>query len=80
MNHRTQRSSDVTQGYIHFAGEELVESANRIEHAILEHAGMVESKKGLDAQLVLALRSLSDEEKRLLLFGIMNEKGVGNEG
>lgn len=74
------RSADVTQGYLHFGADELLEPATRIERAILEHAGLVESKKGLDAQLVLALRSLSDEEKRLLLFGIMNEKGVGNEG
>ncbi|EGK0718805.1 integrase family protein [Salmonella enterica] len=80
MNHRTMRSADVTQGYLHFGADELLEPATRIERAILEHAGLVESKKGLDAQLVLALRSLSDEEKRLLLFGIMNEKGVGNEG
>lgn len=80
LNHRTMRSADVTQGYLHFSADELMEPASRIEHAILEHAGLIESKKGLDAQLISALGSLSDEEKRRLLFGIMNEKEVDNEG
>ncbi len=44
MNHRTMRSADVTQGYLHFGADELLEPASRIERAILEHAGLVESK------------------------------------
>ena len=64
------RSADVTQGYLHFSADELMEPATRIEQAILEHAGMVESKKSLDAKLMLALEGLSEEEKRRLIFDL----------
>ncbi|EPI5015718.1 tyrosine-type recombinase/integrase [Klebsiella oxytoca] len=70
LNHRTMRSADVTQGYLHFSADELMEPATRIERAILEHAGMVESKKSLDAKLLLALEGLSEEEKRRLIFDL----------
>ncbi|HDU1494800.1 integrase family protein [Klebsiella pneumoniae] len=70
LNHRTMRSADVTQGYLHFSADELMEPATRIERAILEHAGMVESKKSLDAKLMLALEGLSEEEKRRLIFDL----------
>lgn len=70
LNHRTMRSADVTQGYLHFSADELMEPATRIEQAILEHAGMVESKKSLDAKLLLALEGLSEEEKRRLIFDL----------
>lgn len=70
LNHRTMRSADVTQGYLHFSADELMEPATRIERAILEHAGMVESKKTLDAKLLLALEGLSEEEKRRLIFDL----------
>ncbi|MBA0208183.1 tyrosine-type recombinase/integrase [Pectobacterium brasiliense] len=70
LNHRTMRSADVTQGYLHFGADELMEPASRIERAILEHAGMVESKKSLDAKLLLALEGLSEEEKRRLIFDL----------
>ncbi|EMD6869572.1 tyrosine-type recombinase/integrase, partial [Shigella sonnei] len=75
MNHRTMRSADVTQGYLHFGADELLEPASRIERAILEHAGLVESKKSIDAQLLSALESMSDSEKRALLFSIVNSNG-----
>lgn len=68
MNHRTMRSADVTQGYLHFGADELLEPASRIERAILEHAGLVESKKSIDAQLMAVLNNLSEEEKRKLIF------------
>ncbi|HFI9183420.1 integrase family protein [Escherichia coli] len=74
MNHRTMRSADVTQGYLHFGADELLEPASRIERAILEHAGLVESKKSIDAQLLSALEGMSDDEKRRLLFAIVQEK------
>lgn len=70
LNHRTMRSADVTQGYLHFSADELMEPATRIERVILEHAGMVESKKTLDAKLLLALEGLSEEEKRRLIFDL----------
>lgn len=68
LNHRTMRSADVTQGYLHFSADELMEPASRIERAILEHAGMVESKKFLDERLLSVLGNLNDEEKRKLIF------------
>ncbi|EOK0282091.1 tyrosine-type recombinase/integrase [Escherichia coli] len=73
MNHRTMRSADVTQGYLHFGADELLEPASRIERAILEHAGLVESKKSIDAQLLSALESMDDDEKRQLIFKIINK-------
>lgn len=75
MNHRTMRSADVTQGYLHFGADELLEPASRIERAILEHAGLVESKKSIDTQLLSVLESMSDSEKRALLFSIVNSNG-----
>ncbi|MEQ9970318.1 site-specific integrase [Pectobacterium carotovorum] len=76
MNHRTLRSADVTQGYLHFGADELQEPAKKIEHAILEHAGLVERKKGIDANLMMALVPLSDEEKRQLIFELTNRHGM----
>lgn len=68
LNHRTMRSSDVTQGYLHFSADELMEPATRIERAILEHAGKIESKKSIDLRLFSVLERLNDEEKRKLIF------------
>ena len=62
------RSSDVTQGYLHFSADELMEPATRIERAILEHAGKIESKKSIDLRLFSVLERLNDEEKRKLIF------------
>ncbi|WP_045447784.1 tyrosine-type recombinase/integrase [Citrobacter sp. S-77] len=76
MNHRTMRSADVTQGYLHFGADELLDPASRIERAILEHAGLVESKKSIDAQLIAALSNLSEEEKRKLIFSLSKKKVV----
>lgn len=74
MNHRTMRSADVTQGYLHFGADELLEPATRIERAILEHAGLIESKRDINTQLMSVLASLSEEEKRELIFAISNDK------
>lgn len=80
MNHRTLKSADVTQGYLHFGADELLEPATRIERAILEYSGIVESKKNLDAKLLLAMGELSDDEKRSLIFTISkNIKASPNE-
>ena len=74
LNHRTMRSADVTQGYLHFSADELMEPASRIERAILEYAGLIESKKDINTQLMSALANLSEEEKRKLIFAISNDK------
>lgn len=70
LNHRTMRSADVTQGYLHFGADELMEPAMRIEKSILEHSGLLESKKSIDAQLESVLGTLTDEQKRKVIFSI----------
>ncbi|HHR8283750.1 TPA: tyrosine-type recombinase/integrase [Salmonella enterica subsp. enterica serovar Muenchen] len=78
MNHRTARSADVTQGYLHFGADELQESAEKVECFILEKAGLIESRRGLDSQLYAALDSLSDDEKRKIIFDVLNkDKNAG---
>lgn len=72
MNHKTMRSADVTQGYLHFSADELQEPAKKIERAILEHAGLVEKAGGLDNQLLAVMGAMTDEEKRRLLFEIVS--------
>ncbi|ELY4128796.1 integrase family protein [Cronobacter malonaticus] len=72
MNHKTLRG-DVTQGYLHFSADELQEPARQVERAILEHAGRVEKAGNLDAQLLAVMGTMSDEEKRRMLFTILNE-------
>lgn len=78
MNHRTMRSADVTQGYLHFGADELLEPATIIERAVLEYAGLVESKRGIDSHLLAVLENLSDEEKRILLFSLVNKNNETN--
>lgn len=78
MNHRTVRSADVTQGYLHFGADELQEPAKKVERAILEHAGLVEKVDGINAHLLAALANMSNEEKRRLLFEINNNEGCLN--
>lgn len=80
LNHRTMRSADVTQGYLHFGADELMEPASRIERAILEYAGIINKQVGIDEKLSSALSGLSDEYKRRILFDILNGKGASNEG
>lgn len=78
MNHRTARSADVTQGYLHFGADELQEPAKKVERAILEHAGLVEKANGINANLLTALANMSDEEKRKLLLYINDNEGYLN--
>ncbi|CAM7767642.1 integrase family protein [Atlantibacter hermannii] len=80
MNHRTLRSADVTQGYLHFGADELLDPASRIERAILEYAGLAETKTAIDAQIQSALSKVDDYEKRRILFELLNNSsGVKNE-
>lgn len=72
MNHKTMRSADVTQGYLHFSADELQEPAAKIERAILEHAGLVEKATGIDNQLLAVMGTMTDEDKRRMLFDILN--------
>lgn len=67
MNHRTGRTSDVTQGYITLPVEELMEPAARIERKILHEAGM--DKNITDAKKLL--ETLSDTEKASLLSELL---------
>lgn len=73
MNHKTMRSADVTQGYLHFGADELQEHAEKVERYLLEKAGMVESKKAIDIQLLVAMESLTDEQKRRIIFDMLNQ-------
>lgn len=79
MNHRTMRSADVTQGYLHFGADELLDPATSIERAILGYAGLIESKRGIDAQLMSVMESLSDAEKRKLIFTLTQNSEVFNK-
>ncbi|EBW9751444.1 integrase [Salmonella enterica subsp. enterica serovar Kingston] len=72
LNHKTFRSADVTQGYLHFSADELMEPAQKVERAMLEHAGLVEKKGQLDAQLVALMGTMSDSDKRRMLFALLN--------
>lgn len=74
LNHRTLRSADVTEGYLHFGADELQEHAEKVERYILEKAGLVEKKGNLDAQLSAVMESMNDEEKRRMLFDILNSQ------
>lgn len=74
MNHRTVKSVDVTQGYLNFSADELQEPARKIERAILEHAGRVEKSGGIDTQLLAVMGSMTDEDKRRVLFMILNNE------
>lgn len=72
LNHKTFRSADVTQGYLHYSADELMEPARKVERAILEHAGLVEKAGGLDNQLLAVMGTMTDEEKRRMLFDILS--------
>ena len=76
LNHRTLRSADVTEGYLHFGADELQEHAEKVERYILEKAGLVEKKGNLDMQLLAVMESMTDEEKRRMLFEMLNQSNL----
>ncbi|QOI56580.1 integrase family protein [Rouxiella badensis] len=76
MNHRTLRSADVTQGYLHFSADELQEPAKRIERAILEHAKLVDIAKSIDGQLLAVVSTMTEQEKRDFLISFLNQNRV----
>nr|WP_314264301.1 site-specific integrase [uncultured Moellerella sp.] len=77
MNHRTLKSADVTQGYLHYSADELKEPAEKIEREILKHAGLIEDDINLNKKLFETIINLSDGEKRTLLFSLLNNHSVG---
>ncbi len=81
LNHRVNRTSDVTAGYIVLSADELTEPANRIEQAMLEHADLLEKEQGVDATLQDLLQEVSEEQKRALIF-TLSQQGIerGSEG
>lgn len=72
MNHKSGRTSDVTQGYITLPVEELIEPATRIERKILKEAGIVGNT---DGQVTDHLYGLSSEDKEKVLRLISDIKG-----
>ncbi|MDX7872076.1 site-specific integrase [Aeromonas caviae] len=68
MNHRTMRSADVTQGYIHFSADELRKPAAHIEREILEAAGRLNSQQNANSNLLTIFATLPEEEQRRLLL------------
>jgi len=69
MNHKTGRTSDVTQGYITLPVEELMEPATKIEMNILRIAGMESIKTGVES----ILESLTEDDKKYLLSELLRE-------
>lgn len=63
MNHKSGRTSDVTQGYISLPVEELIEPARLIEMKILYEAKIIKGSSRVET----FFNTLSDEEKSLLL-------------
>ncbi len=74
LNHRSKRSNDVTAGYVVLSSDELQEPAKRVEQSILEHAGLIEKKQGVDAKLQDLLQGVSEEQKRALIFQLSQVK------
>ncbi len=74
LNHRVKRTNDVTAGYVVLSADELQEPAKRVEHSILEHAGLIDKKQGVDATLQSLLEGVSEEQKRALIFELSKVK------
>lgn len=74
LNHRIKRTNDVTAGYVVLSADELQEPARRVEQSILEHAGLIEKKQGVDATLQDLLQGVSEAQKRELIFQLSQVK------
>jgi integrase len=74
LNHRIKRTNDVTAGYVVLSADELREPAKRVEQSILEHAGLIDKKQGVDATLQGLLQGVSEEQKRELIFQLSQVK------
>jgi integrase len=71
LNHKTKKD-DVTAGYIVQSADELSEPATKVEQQILIAAGRAKDLSNLDQHLSSALSSLTESDKRKLLFEILN--------
>jgi integrase len=74
LNHRTRRTNDVTAGYVVLSADELQEPAKRVEQSILENAGLIDKKQGVDATLQGLLNNVSEEQKRAIIFQLSQVK------
>ena len=74
LNHRTRRTNDVTAGYVVLSADELQEPAKRVEQSILENAGLIDKKQGVDATLQSLLQGVSEEQKRAIIFQLSQVK------
>lgn len=71
LNHKTNRD-DVTAGYVVQSADELIVPAAKVEREILESAGRIESTTTMDKQLMSMMSGMSDDEKRKLMFELLN--------
>ncbi|MBO1518249.1 integrase family protein [Oceanisphaera sp. DM8] len=68
MNHKSKRD-DITEGYLSFSADELRGPAERIERAMLEHAGLAQKPDAaIDSQLAALVEGMPEKDKRRLLF------------
>lgn len=72
LNHRTRRD-DVTAGYVVLTPEELRESAQEIEDAILEQSGLKTTEQGIEAQFQAFFSGLPEERKRQIMAELIKE-------
>ncbi|MBS3893606.1 integrase family protein [Serratia marcescens] len=67
MNHRTGKSADVTQGYIHYPVEELIKPASKIEREILLVSGSLITHASPNEDILELFNGLNDEKKKKLI-------------
>ena len=75
MNHKTGKSADVTQGYIHYVAEDLRTPSATIENAILRHAGRNVSVQPIENPLLSVidsmLKDMDKSNKALFINGLL---------
>lgn len=75
MNHKTGKSADVTQGYIHYVAEDLRTPSATIENAILRHAGRNVSVQPIENPLLSVidsmLKDMDKSDKALFISGLL---------
>jgi integrase len=75
LNHKTNRD-DVTAGYIVQSSDELGKPAKAVELQLLTSANRIEeqSLSTMDEKLMLMLGSMSEDDKRKLMFSALNSQ------
>ena len=79
LNHKTNRD-DVPAGYVVQSADELIIPAAKVEREVLESAGRIESSSNMDNKLMNLLGSLSDDEKRQMMFELLSSNKVAKTG